>query len=138
MSRTTAALVRGIVRTDDVNIPDLEPFIMVANELVTEICEPSGYDDTRLELIERWLAAHFYSIRDKVTAHEQIGAVQESYQHKVGLNLYVTIYGQNAALLDTKGGLAALNKQTETGLGGTVSIGWLGSIDRSTSTEYIE
>ncbi len=117
MARTTSILVGGIVELD----PDIDPgpFIDTANELVTECCvdsEPTpAYTDTRLEIIERWLAAHFYSIYVKQVASESVRGVQEVFQFKVGLNLAVTMYGQQAMTLDTAGGLARLSKQTENG-----------------------
>lgn len=121
MARTTALLVGKIVEVDP-TITDLSPFIDSANELVTEVCTSAQNEDgsdfytaTRLELIERWLAAHFYKIRDQLLQSEQTGPVQASYGMKLALNLAVTTYGQQAMLLDTFGGLAQLNKATESG-----------------------
>jgi hypothetical protein len=124
--RTTAALVKGIIEVDEDSIPDLDPFILTANELVTECCGSAGYTATRLELIERWLAAHFVAIRDPRLASEQAG-VSARYQHKVGLILQVTTYGQQAMTLDTAGGLAALSKRAEEGKTKSVGITWLGT-----------
>ena len=115
MPRTSALLVQGIIETD-ATIGSLDPFILAANELVSEVCAPLGYGDIRLELIERWLAAHFYAVRDLRIASESAGSVKSDYQHKVDLNLAVTIYGQQAMTLDTIGGLASLNKQTTSGI----------------------
>lgn len=125
--RTTEALVRGIIETDDTNIPDLTPFIAASNELVTECCSDSSYDATRLEMIERWLAAHFYAIRDPRAASEKAGSVSANYQYKVDLNLAVTTYGQMAMILDTAGSLAALNIRTAKGLKKVVALTWLGT-----------
>ena len=117
MARTTSTLVGGIIELD-VDI-DPGPFIDTANELVTEVCVDSGpdpaYSDTRLELIERWLAAHFYAIYVKQVASESVRGVQEVFQYKVGLNLASTMYGQQAMTIDTAGGLARLSKQIENG-----------------------
>lgn len=124
--RTTAALVKGIIEVDEDTIPDLDPFILTANELVTECCGSAGYTATRLELIERWLASHFYAIRDPRLAAETAG-VSARYQHKVGLIFSVTTYGQQAMTLDTAGGLAALSKRTEEGKAKSVGITWLGT-----------
>lgn len=127
MARTTAELVKGVIEVDSDSVPDLDPFILVANELVTEICEPSGYTATRLEAIERWLAAHFYAVRDMRRSTETAGSVSESYQYKLGLHLNSTMYGQQAMMLDTAGGLASLNKQmTDPSGGGGTSGTWLG------------
>lgn len=125
MPRTTSSAVQGIIETE--SSISLTPFIEVANELVTELCTASGYTDTRLELIERWLAAHFYAIRDLRRANEKAGSVGESFQYKLGLNLAVTMYGQQVMLLDTAGNLAALNKQAESGGIRRVGVTWLGT-----------
>jgi hypothetical protein len=127
MPRTTTDVVAQIIEVD--SAIDVEPFIEIANELVTEACGDAGYSDTRLELIERWLAAHFYAIRDNRVATEGAGTVNTTYQFRVGLNLNVTIYGQQALVLDTKGLLAALSKQAETGESKRPGLMWLGSDD---------
>ncbi len=102
--RTTEAQVASIIDTEsDIS---LEPFIATANSLVTGLCTNSGYDDTRLELIERYLAAHFYTLREPRSVSEGAGPVNTSYQSSVGLGLNTSHYGQMAKLLDTAGNLA--------------------------------
>lgn len=129
MARTTPELVAGIIEVDSVSIPDLTPFIDVANAIVTEVCVPEEYDDTRLELIERWLSAHVYALRDPRTSSESAG-VSASYQLPAyGMNFQGTSYGQMALLLDTKGGLAALSKRTENGKKAIVGVTYLGTSD---------
>jgi len=127
MARTTSTAVEGIIEVD--STISLTPFIEVANALVTELCSDSSYTDARLELIERWLSAHFYAVRDLRTASERAGKVGASYQHKVDLNLAVTVYGQQAMLIDTDGNLAALNAKVAQGGGRTVGVTWLGTGD---------
>jgi len=121
MPRTTSELVAAIIEVD-VNIP-LDPFISVANELVTEICVPAGYGADRLELIERWLSAHFYTNRDPRPTREEAGPVSASYQSKLALNLGTSHYGQTAMMLDTAGGLAQLSSAQQKR---TLSVTWLG------------
>ena len=130
MARTNATNVKAIIEVDStiiVSDSDLDPFINTANELVTELCTGSNgpstaYTSTRLELIERWLAAHFYAVRDPRVKSERAGAVGVNYQEKVDLNLSLTPYGQQAMMLDTNGALTRLNK----GKGVGISILWLG------------
>ena len=122
--RTTEAAVEKIVEVD--STIDVEPFIEVANELVTEVCADSTYTAARLELIERWLSAHFYSIRDMKVATEAAGSVSQTFQYAVGLNLNVTVYGQQVLILDTDGSFAALQAQAKSGTMRTVGITWLG------------
>lgn len=117
MPRTTDVLVKGVIEVDTLAVPDLTPFIVVANELVTEICVPAGYADSRLELIETWLAAHFYAIRDPRLTSETVGPLSQSIESRVDLGLDVTRYGQMAKRLDTAGGLALLDERMKKGYG---------------------
>ncbi len=132
--RTTQQLVAGIIEVDSQSISDLSPFILTASELVDEVCATklkadgtAYYTDVRLELIERWLAAHFYAIRDPRKDMEKAGKVFERNQYKLGLGLEVTTYGQQAKFLDTAGGLAALDEAAKTGGKPRLSISWLGT-----------
>lgn len=131
MPRTTADLVKGIVETDDTLYPSLDPFITAANQLTDEICEPEGHSEDRLTVIETWLAAHFYSVADMKRDTERAGSAWEKFQYKVDLNLNVTVYGQTAMILDTKGGLAALNASMNPDGGAEAvvkpAIRWLGT-----------
>lgn len=123
MPRTTAELVAGIIQVD-ATIP-LDPFILTANELVTEKCGAlvPPYTDVRLELIERYLSAHFYTLRDPRTTEETAGPVRAEYQSAVALGLQTSHYGQTALQLDTSGALAALNHFSNTGPGKrTISV----------------
>jgi hypothetical protein len=119
--RTTALAVGKIIEVDDTI--DLDSFIEVASALVDEVCEPAGYNATRLELIERWLAAHFYAVRDPRAEMEQADTIRAQYETKVDLGLNVTRYGQQAMLLDTAGGLAVLNRNTQDGQAATPTVG---------------
>ena len=129
MARTTAELVAGIVEVDAENFPDLTPYITSANELVTEICGAVGYTDARLELIERWLAGHFYAVRDvgALVASETAGPVSETFKYNVGLALMGTRQGQQALVLDTSGLLAQLSAQIAKGAKRTVAAAYLGT-----------
>lgn len=128
MARTTAELVGQIVEVDeDIS---LAPFIESANALVTEICAPvTTYTAARLELIERWLSAHFYCIREERPVLEKADVVSERAQSKVDLGFDVTHYGQMAMRLDTNGGLAALNEEAKTGTLPSGFVTWLGTED---------
>ena len=105
----------------------LTPFIVAAEELVTECCVDSDYTATRLAMVEAWLAAHFYLIRDQAMASERAGDMGVNYQYQIGLNLQQTKQGQMAMTLDTAGNLAALSKRIEEGKSFSIHIGWLGT-----------
>lgn len=122
--RITDTDVEALVEVDDTIT--LTPFIAAAEELVTELCLDSSYSTTRLAMIEAWLAAHLYLMRDQAVASEKAGNVSVNYQYKIGLNLQQTKHGQTAMLLDTAGNLAALSKRIEDGEFGTPSLTWLG------------
>lgn len=125
MARTTPEQVASIIEVDP-SIP-VGPFIETASTLVEEVCEPFNYTENRLELIERWLAAHFYAIMDKQVASERAGSVGQDFQFKVDLGLNQTQYGQQAMILDTKGGLRALNDR---GSVAEVKVHWLGKLPK--------
>lgn len=110
-------------------------FLAPAAELVESVCEPA-YDppasEGKLELIERYLAAHFYSVTDPVSISEWIGSVRTFYEYKVDLYLNVTRFGQQAQLMDTSGALAAYNNAMKKALASLpadvrpVTAFWLG------------
>jgi len=132
--RTSKTNVEAIIELDPEVVPDdaaLLPFITIANELVTESCTgdnaPStAYTDERLELIERWLTAHFYTNRDPRAANEKIGPIGNAFQSKVDLGFDTSHYGQSAIRLDTNGGLAKLNNDMKKGKP-RVGMAWLGT-----------
>jgi hypothetical protein len=121
MSRTTSSLVAGIIEVD--SAIDLTPFITAAGSLVDVVAEESSLTSTQLELVERWLSAHFYAIRDPRAVSEKAGPVAASFQSAVALNLASSHYGQMAMTLDTSGVLAGLSGGNRK----TVSLHWLGT-----------
>ena len=124
--RTTSVAVGLIIEVD--STISLTSFIEVANALVTEKCgDVDDYDATRLELIERWLSAHFYTIRDMRAEREEAGSVSEKKQSRVDLGFDTSHYGQMAMRIDTNGGLAALNEQIKKGKTGSLTATWLGT-----------
>lgn len=130
--RTTATAVRKIIEIPSSKVDgDIDPFIETANDLVTENCTDSGYSDAKLELIERWLSAHFYAVMESPPAGETAGDVSENKQYQVGLGLDETKWGQQAKIIDSAGNLAALDAQSK-GSGSKMSLSWLGTKLRRT------
>lgn len=105
----------------------LTPFIAASEELVTECCTDSDYSDTRLAMIQAWLCAHLYQLRDQAVSSESAKGVAVTYQHQIGLGLKQTKYGQTAMILDTAGNLSQLDKRMEEGEPASVSFSWLGT-----------
>jgi hypothetical protein len=131
MPRTTAtavSLVRTVEQDGDIEVI-LAPFIETANSLVTEKCTGGSLTDERLELIERWLSAHFYSLSPdgKMTLSETVGPITETFFGKIGFALSLTFYGQQAMILDTTGSLAAWNAQVISGKTQQASVVWGGT-----------
>jgi len=123
--RTTESAVQGIIEHD--SGISLAPFIEAASAVVTKHCTDTGFTATELELIERWLAAHFYAVRDPRSVSEKAGSVSETRQNKVDLGFDVTHYGQMAMRLDWSGALASLNQQAKQGGRVAVSLDWMGT-----------
>lgn len=132
MPRTTDELVIGLIEWDD-TIP-LEPFIATASMLVDKVVatakNPDGtdyYSTDDLELIERWLSGHFYTVRDPTAVYESVSSLGTKFDSQVDLNLNLTRYGQQAMLLDTAGGLASTNRSLNKGpIRRKTSVTWLG------------
>lgn len=126
--RTTSTLVTGIIETD--STIDITPFINTANSVVTKWCTDIqfGYTNDQLELIERWLSAHFYAVRDPRSQNEKAGSVGVAYAVQVKPTpLSSTPYGQAAMAVDYMGGLAALEKRLTSGIAPKPGINWIGT-----------
>lgn len=133
-ARCTGADVVAIIETD-VTItgaaPDytgLNPFLDIANEMVTECCtlQNQNYTVGRLALIETWLTAHYYAIRDERVVSEKAGSVAQSFNRTIGLGLNATLWGQQVMRLDTSGGLAAKDNKPAHMRDLPVGITWMG------------
>jgi hypothetical protein len=126
--RTTPEKVAAIVETDEDD--DLEPFIEAANSLVNDVCLNSSYTESKLTMIEKWLAAHFYCVFRPRSQQEVTSKIQDTYEGKVDLRLQVTKYGQQVLILDTAGNLAGLNNSAGKILKVPASLNWLGVTDQ--------
>ena len=127
MIRTNSTLVGEIIELDPTI--GLTPFIAVASALVDDIAtytstHPPDLGSARLTLIETWLAAHFYCMRDPRPVSEAAGSVSTTYQSKIDLRLFLSHYGQMAATLDTSGYLLTLQESKGKR---TASVTWLGT-----------
>ena len=129
--RTTPELVGGIIELDPV-IVSIAPFIAAASALVDGVERRSDtldsdeqLDSARLEIIETWLAAHFYAIRDPRPERERAGSVEVKHQTSVDLGLNVTHYGQQAMMLDTTGYLSEISSGKKRIR--EVSLHWVGT-----------
>jgi hypothetical protein len=126
-ARTTATLIQEIAEWDSTSTPSLTPFINAAHSLVESLCVANGLDEDQATIVETWLAAHFYTIKDMRAASESAGPVSQSFQHKVDLGLDATMYGQQAKMLDTSGQLAIWDKKQKSGQRQRGGVFWLGT-----------
>lgn len=126
MARTNSNAVQAILGDNyDSNI-DLDPFIDTASAVVDEIEDCASERDitmssTLLELIERWLAAHFYAHADPLYQSRSTGGASATFQGQTGMGLESTVYGQTALRLDKSGCLAYMDEKSE-----PVQVIWLG------------
>lgn len=88
--RTTSALVQGVLGADygqkpSGELPSLTPYIRIANQ-VTDRVATAAVDNknitltsAELEVIETWLAAHFYTKMDPVYTSKSTGGASGSF-----------------------------------------------------------
>ena len=127
MSRTTAAAVKLVLNRDYdfKHDPDLTPYIDAASSLVDDVADcavakGAALSDAKLELIERWLSAHFYQQSDMGFASKSTQGASASFHGRTDMGGDSTLYGQSAQALDPSGCLRALLK------GARASLEWLG------------
>lgn len=128
MSRTTTTDVKSVLMEDydTIDNPSLTPFIDTASAFVDQVVvcatrKGITLDDTLLELIERWLAAHCYSMSDQPYSSRSNLRASGSFQGQTGKYFEATKYGQTAVSLDHSGCLAALGEERKVARGR-----WLG------------
>lgn len=136
MARVTKSDVAPVIAIDD----DLwnASFITTANVLTNRVAAKDEDDElsaTDLKEIERYLAAHFYALRDPQFIYEAGLGASANYQGgQPGQGLLGTWWGANAVALDTSGYLqSVVNSQSK----GAARVGayWLG-LPPSEQTAY--
>ena len=138
MARTVANAVENILGdhyNSDGN-PSLGPFIEAATDVVTRVstCATTRgvtLSSTTLELVERWLAAHFYLLSDPVAQEKVTGDAEVVFQGETGKGLEATHYGKNAMVIDHSGCLASMSQ------GRVASVMWLGKAP-SDQIDYVD
>lgn len=134
MARTSVDAVKGVLLADygpqpDGTLPELQPFIEAANEFTTRVYNNAvtyrevTMNATTLELIERWVAAHFYAMSDQPLATKSNGRASATFQGQTSaFGFKGTKYGQMAITLDYTRTLAAMDE-------GRIAVtGWLGKV----------
>jgi hypothetical protein len=129
MSRTTVANVQGILAGHYDGRTDLTPFISTATVLVDWLDAQDTDNElstTLLEVIERWLTAHFYAHADQIFQSKSTGGASGSFQGQTAMVFSSTQYGQTAMALDVTGKLAGRNKEVLDGSRKKATVSWLG------------
>lgn len=137
MARTTSSAVEQVLLGDYASdsSPSLTPFIEAASAVVdrVETCSDDkeiALSDAELELIERWLAAHFYAMTDQPYAETETLTSRAKFQGQTGMGLDASKYGQMAKVLDYSGCLAEVGNPRVGGF-------WLGRRP-SEQTPYVD
>lgn len=129
-ARTNSAAVQGVLGDDygpkeDGTLPDLTPYIATASAIVDRVitcATRKGYtlSCTETELIERWLAAHFYAVSDKPYQSRSTEGASGQFSGQTAMGFDANQYGQMAQRVDYSGCLRNLDKQQRAG------AAWLG------------
>lgn len=107
-TRNTVADVRDILDTEMTD-EQLAAFINTAYVVVSTNLSDKGLAAAILTEIEKYLSAHFASLRDQRAQSEGIaGEYNVTYQGKTDMGFNATQYGQMAVALDTSGVLATM------------------------------
>ena len=128
--RTSEAAVKLILLQDyetdlSPSSVSLVPFIDTASAVVdrVEACavaKDKTLTAAELELIERWLSAHFYVQSDQTYASKSSAGASASFHGQTGMHLESSRYGQTALNVDFSGCLTAIGKRQ------TARMAWLG------------
>lgn len=117
MARTTVEAVIALLTPgndyDTINEPNLTPFVDTASAVVDDVVQcitnrGLTLSEARRELLERWLAAHFYQQSDQAYASRSTLRASGQFQGQTGMFLENTKYGQTALTLDTSGCLSRI------------------------------
>ena len=132
MARTTPSAVQDVLGGDYDGTTTVTPFIDAANAVVSRVytCAANKgitLSTVELELIERWLAAHFYTTSDPVYQSKNTSKAGASFVRPKELEPYL----DRAVLLDYSGCLKNILMRQ------TASLTWLGR-PPSEQTDYIQ
>lgn len=136
MSRTSVAAVSALLRPktqdgDYDETTDLQQFVDTAAILVDRVATCAVSRGTplstgELEMVERWLSAHFYVQSDQALASKATAGSSGSFQGQYAMYLENSKYGQTAMAIDSSGCLAAIAAGSDRRV---ASLTWLGKTE---------
>jgi hypothetical protein len=119
-TRTTPDAVRAVLQRDydAKGRPSLNRQVQTASAVVSRVDACAKAKNVtltaeELELIECWLAAHFYAVSDKPYASKNTLNASGSFHGRTDMSLDATLYGQQAQVVDYSGCLTAISKHAE-------------------------
>jgi hypothetical protein len=121
MSYTTPTAVAAVLGRNYDGSTDLQQYIDSAEVVIARMiacAQAKGFSHTEpeVELIERWLAAHFYCKMDPLYNSNSTEGASGAYQRKGGGEGFEsTDYGEMAVRLDDSGCLNAMGKRMSAG-----------------------
>jgi hypothetical protein len=115
MARTSEGAVAELLGDDYDGTRSLSPFIDTATLLVNRVAtcatqKGQTLSTEELEIIERWLAAHFYTMSDKALTQKNTADSGGTFHGQTAMHLDASLYGQTAQGFDISGCLTALTK----------------------------
>lgn len=124
MARTTTSAVQ--VLNSNLSTIQADAGIEMATVFVDKVANDANcdHDMTTLELIERWLSAHFGTVIKRRADEEEIGEARQKFSAPLKFGLESTMFGQQALALESCGVLNTLNKKKR-----RVTFAWLGNDD---------
>ena len=111
MSRVNAADIEQLVNafdTDSIDMDEVDSYIDTASVMVDSYLLNKGITEALLSQIEKYVAAHLYSIKHRYLIEEEIAGAKGKTGFKGGVGLSGTPYGQTAITLDFTGTLAKI------------------------------
>lgn len=141
MARTNANAVKLLLGADydcgDAQRParNLQPYIDTANAIVSRVATCATLKSTplssgELELLERWLAAHYYQQSDQGYSARTTADASGTFHGQTGMGFESTKYGQSALGLDFSGCLMSIGKKRAAAI-------WLGKT-QSEQIDYVD
>jgi len=118
MARTNSIAVIALLADEYDGSTSLSPHIDTANMMVSQLAandSESLMSSVALEIVERWLAAHFYQQADPGYNSRNTSGASGSFNGATGQGLAGTRFGMQAMRIDATNYLAKRDKEASEG-----------------------